>query len=263
MSTAAATAAAVPPPPGATPRLRADIADFARFVWRPDLRRLPPRRATGTLAADMLPAVRVRRMLAWVAMLWVTNVFVFAPIALAAASASGAQSRLDTFNLPWFMAIFWAPVVEEMVFRYGLRRPAQILWVVPLLLFPLLRGVAIVSAVFLAVLLSIAWLGARRGLRKHHWHWTWRRHYCRHFGLIFHLVAIAFAAMHLGNFFLNGTSWYLLPFLVLPQWLTGVVLGWMRVRRGLGVSMLMHSMFNAGPVLLVIALVKFWPDTLS
>jgi hypothetical protein len=60
------------------------------------------------------------------------------------------------------------------------------------------------------------------------------------------------------NFQLNSMSWYLLPMLVLPQCLTGLVLAWLRVRRGMGASIVLHAIFNGGPVLLIIGLLKLF-----
>jgi membrane protease YdiL (CAAX protease family) len=45
--------------------------------------------------------------------------------------------------------------------------------------------------------------------------------------------------------------------------LTGLVLSWMRTRRGIGTSIAMHAMFNAGPVLVVLALLKWAPELVS
>jgi len=36
--------------------------------------------------------------------------------------------------------------------------------------------------------------------------------------------------------------------LVTPQWLTGLVLGWMRVQRGVVAAMILHALFNLGPL---------------
>jgi hypothetical protein len=68
---------------------------------------------------------------------------------------------------------------------------------------------------------------------------------------------LLFAAVHLGNFSYNETPLWLLPFLVLPQWVTGLALAWLRVRRGVGAAMVLHGIFNGGP-LLVIWLVISW-----
>lgn len=66
--------------------------------------------------------------------------------------------------------------------------------------------------------------------------------------------------MHLSNFSFNRMPWWMLPLLVLPQWLTGLVLGWMRVRRGIAASIALHALFNAGPMVMIWLLLKLVPD---
>jgi membrane protease YdiL (CAAX protease family) len=251
-------------PGGAVPRLRADIADFWRFLRRPTLRHLPPRRLGTGPSADWRPPVPLRRLLAWVSMLWAINLFALGPLAVAVAKLGEAHHRLEMGAIPWFAAIVWAPVVEEMLFRYGLRRPVQALCVVPLMLWPLLRGPNALTVVLLVSALAVvAWTQRRGGDAPRQWNWDWRRRYVRYFPWILHSAALVFAAVHLANFKLNHTPLWLMPLLVLPQWLTGMVLSWMRTRRGIAASILMHSMFNAGPVLLVLAFMKLVPDLVS
>lgn len=250
--------------PRRVPRLRTEIADFWHFVWHPTLHHLPPRAAGPGLVADWMPRAPWRRLLAWVAMLWAINLFALGPLAVEVASLGGARHRLDMGNIPWLTAIVWAPLVEEMLFRYGLRRPVQALWVIPLMLWPLLRGPRPFTIAIVAFVLIAAFVFLRRGLlRRSAWRWHWRRRYSAQFPVVFHLSALLFAGMHLGNFYLNQTHFWLMPVLVLPQWVTGLVLGWMRVRRGIGTSIAMHAMFNAGPILLVMALLKWIPQTMS
>src|SRR5699024_5195169 len=110
-------------------------------------------------------------------------------------------------------------------------------------------------------LLLVCWWPAIRGNRAlKAVLWPYARLYSRHFAIVFHVFSIAFAAVHLHNFNLSGTPLSLLPLLVLPQWLTGMVLGWMRVRYGIGSSILLHSIFNSGPLLLVWLILRYVPD---
>src|SRR5690606_19311102 len=90
--------------------------------------------------------------------------------------------------------------------------------------------------------------------------WTYRQVYRRYFPWVFHLAALSFAAVHLYNFNLHQTPLWLLPLLVLPQWLTGLVLGWLRIKRGIGASMLLHGLFNSGPLLVVWLVLRFAPE---
>ncbi|WP_459615686.1 CPBP family glutamic-type intramembrane protease [Bordetella sp. 2513F-2] len=241
-------------------RFRDEVADCWRFLQRPTLRgRMPGRHAGGILASDWLPGISAGRLLAWAGLLWAINLFALGPIAVAAAGAGGAAHRLDPGNLPWLAAVLWAPLVEEMLFRYGLRRPAQALWVVPALVPLLLWGPLGWTMALGACVMLAACLPLRRG-RPKHWRAGWRRQYALRYPLVFHLAALTFAAMHLNNFSLNHTTWWMLPLLVLPQWATGLVLGWMRSRRGIGAAVLLHAVFNAGPVLVILSMSKWFPE---
>lgn len=237
---------------------RSELADFWRFLRHPRLRvrRLARRAGAGALA-DFHPHIRVGRLFAWVAVLWVVNLFVLGPLAGAAAGAGGSVHRLDVHHIPWMTAVLWAPLVEELVFRFGLRRPLIALWFIPLAAVAMVAGPRWWTGVLLAVALALA-VGLT--LRMRPTRFRWRRWYSRHFGWFFYLSAFAFAALHLRNFNLGAGSYALLPLLVLPQWITGLVLSWMRVRRGVGASIALHALFNAGPLLLIAALLRWLPQ---
>ncbi len=246
-------------------RFRSEVADFWRFLRHPQpVSRLPGRAAASGLAADWLPGITPGRLLAWAALLWALNLFALGPLAVTAAGLGGVTHRLDPANIPWLTAILWAPLVEEMLFRYGLRRPKQALWLVPAMLPVVLWGPKVWTGLLCAAFLILAaWSLRRRPRLIAGWDTTWRRYYLKHFGLVFHLVALSFAAVHLTNFVYAKTPYWLLPLLVLPQWLTGLVLGWMRVRRGIGAAILLHSVFNAGPILMIWLIMRWLPAAAS
>jgi len=196
--------------------------------------------------------MRLRRLLAWAACLWAINGLALGPLALMAAGIGGASHRIDVEALPWAQAIFWAPLMEEMLFRYGLRRPLQAAWIVPAMAVVVLNGPHVWTGALAAAVIGAAWLQVGRGRLRAGW--RWRRWYAEHFGWFFHAATLAFAVVHLANYNLNGMSYWLMPLLVLPQWVTGLVLGWLRVRRGIGAAVGLHAAFNGGPVLLVLLL---------
>jgi hypothetical protein len=246
------------------PGFRAELKDFLRFVVRPRLGpRLPGRAAMRGWVEDWFPSLRLGSLIRWACVLWFVNLFFLGPIALAAAGAGGAQSRLNLWNIPWAAALLWAPIVEELVFRYGLRHPAQALWLVPASLAAMLMGLHWYSALLLAAVLAGCWVPVLLGWRfaRRPMRWRWRRRYQKALPWIFHASCLLFAAAHLANFSYDRTPLWLMPLLVLPQWLTGTVLGWQRMRRGVGASMLLHGIFNAGPlgmVWLVLHTVPNW-----
>jgi len=246
----------------AAPGFGRELREFLRFVGRPALSpRWPGMRAGDGWSRDWRPGAGWRRLLAWAGCLWAVNLFALGPVALAAAGAGGASPRIDIHALPVLQAILWAPIAEELLFRYGLRRPFQALWMVPVMAVAVLSGphgwtAAMVAA---AVLLCRrqsrqARAPARARIRP------WLRAYRRGFPWVFHLAALAFAAVHLNNYSLNQMPIWMMPMLVLPQWVTGLALGWMRVRRGIGASIGLHAVFNAGPMLLVWTIVQLAPD---
>src|SRR5690606_41616767 len=65
--------------------------------------------------------------LQWALLMWAINLLFFGPIAVLAAGMGGATHRLDIENIPWLTALLWAPIAEELVFRYGLRRLKYVL----------------------------------------------------------------------------------------------------------------------------------------
>jgi len=230
-------------------RFREDFKQFLLFVRRPSLaRRVPRSLAVAGWLGDWWPNIRLPRLLAWAAALWVLNILVLGPLVLVVFELSGATHRISVHNLPWLQAILWAPIVEEMLFRFGLRRPVMALGLVPLMVFVLLNGVAWWASSLLALaVLTVWWLSA-------HTHtpsatgYQWLRRYRAAFPWVLHLSVLAFAALHIKNFVFDEMAWWMMVVLVAPQWVTGLVLSWIRVQRGIGATMLLHGIFNAGPL---------------
>ncbi|MFA5597822.1 MAG: CPBP family glutamic-type intramembrane protease [Pusillimonas sp.] len=244
------------------PSFGLELRDFFRFLLRPDFRRLPVRAARDSWHADWFPVLRIGRLLQWAGLLWAVNALVLGPIAIAAAGMSGAQHRLQLDNLPWLHAVLWAPLVEELVFRYGLRRLSVGVWLVPAALVALLAGPGALTLALVGLIVLASWWpyrsAALRRTAPSSWQphsamcsWHIRRHYRRCFFWVVHVSCLAFAAIHLANFSHSATPFWALPLLVLPQWLTGLVLAWIRVRRGFGAAVALHAVFNAGPLLVV------------
>ena len=237
----------------AWPRFGTELADFFRFLRRPDFRRLPGRNPGDSWQEDWFPALRTGRLLQWAGVLWLINVLLLGPIAVAAAGLAGAQHRLDLDNIPWLQAILWAPLVEELVFRYGLRKLATLVWLLPASLCALLVGPQALTMVLVGLVVLACWWSQRSASAGHRKPLAWRhrRRYRSVFFWVLHLSCLAFAAIHLVNFSHSETPLWVMPLLVLPQWLTGLVLAWIRVRRGFGAAVALHAVFNAGPLLVV------------
>jgi Type II CAAX prenyl endopeptidase Rce1-like len=73
-----------------------------------------------------------------------------------------------------------------------------------------------------------------------------------HFRLYFYLAASLFASLHITNYKPSIVVFALMPILILPQFLGGMILGWLRTNLGIFWSILGHSMYNfslLGPAL--------------
>jgi len=235
------------------PSFRAEFRDLLSFIRRPTVAPRAAGRRTGNgFWLDWFPSLRISRLVQWALLLWLLNMLFLGPIAVMAAGLGGATHRLNLQNIPWLTALLWAPLVEELVFRYGLRRLKH-LWLLPAAIAAMLSGPGISGGLWLAVFVLLCWLPhvSEWSARLRPLPWRFRRAYLAAFPWVFHLSSLAFSAVHLYNFNLAHTPVWLLPLLVLPQWVTGMVLGWQRVRQGIGAAILLHTIFNGGPLLLV------------
>ncbi len=80
-----------------------------------------------------------------------------------------------------------------------------------------------------------------------------------HFRIYFYLAAFLFASLHITNYEISMTTIMLMPILILPQFLGGVLMSWVRTNIGYWWGVLTHALYNAsllGPGLAI----KFLSD---
>jgi hypothetical protein len=220
------------------------------FCLRPRLARYPYRQSkTSGWLQDWLPTFSVGRLFAWALALWVINLFILGPIVVSIVKDMGADSLLDPKKLPWLLAIVWAPIVEEILFRFGLRRPAQALWVLPLICLAIWHGLGWVQSIMIALTILLAMQSTRQVRHLSARRFRLLRQYRHYFPWVMHLSLIGFAGLHLLNFKFTDINWLLLPLLVMPQWLAGLVMSWVRVTRSLADAICLHALYNFGPLL--------------
>lgn len=236
----------------ANQRFALEWRDFWRFVRQPRLGpRLPGRRGD-LFRAELFDGTQLAVLLRWAAVLWGVNLVLLGPLAALVASGAGAQRQFDWSFIPWFHVLIWAPFIEELLFRLGLRAPRLWLILLPMLLLGFLYARSPLVIILTVAVVVMVILGVRhRPLPP--LPWAVRRAWQQHFGTLFYASTVLFAALHWLNFDLNGVPFWAWPVLVLPQFASGLVMGWLRVRHGMGSAILLHGLFNAGP-LLVLAL---------
>jgi len=218
-------------------RLPAEWRAFAAFLRAPAL----PDRADVSLkgSARALPPLFALDMILMAAVLG----------GIGLASAAGFELPAHMLNamelsplLIGFIVV-GAPIAEEAIFRGWLSgRPGHVLAVVAVLAgsVALIAGEGMtikIGGLAAGLVLAVVALFTLR--KREAWGWFQRR-----FGWLFYASALLFAAVHLTNFGAGGASGAMLP-LVLPQFLLALILGYLRVTRGLMTGAALHMLHNA------------------
>lgn len=232
-----------------------DLKNFLKFVRNPSLgERFPGRRGDGWWS-DFKVHTPQKLLWKWLFFLWFFNMMVLGQIVLSVSEELGATHRIKV-DTPYLvlLAMVWAPIVEELLFRYGLRRPKLAFLYVPVLIFVFINKVFWLNITLIVglILLFVVFDLKRMTGYAYALPFKWRRIYRTFFPWVFHGSVLIFASLHLMNYELPSlTEIWLLPLLILPQWLTGLVIAWMRVRDSFACGVLMHALFNGIPAFLV------------
>ncbi|MDO5667120.1 MAG: hypothetical protein Q4G44_04780 [Alcaligenaceae bacterium] len=247
------------PTPHEAERFREQLGDFFRFIVKPDFRRGHGRGTGDGWFKDWQLNLPWKRLFQWAAFMWAINILVLAPIALVAAGGVNATHRLQFSYMLLPLAVLWAPIVEEILFRFNIRRPLLALWMVPVMIFVLLmQGTVIGTLCLIAVVAIVMILYPKLGLDNYRGRWRLRfkylKLYRKYFVVIMHLLVFGFAYIHIFNYEFDAINVMTTLVMVMPQWFSGLALMWMRVRYGIGNAIYLHAIFNGGPVFLIMTL---------
>ena len=163
----------------------------------------------------------------------------------------------DSLVKALMLCVVLPPLLEEIVFRAGMRSPTASLFVTPLLVLLMLAALEpAVVAVPTVLVITMCGVGHAVLMRRDPLAcWRFGRHFVRHYGRVFWMICTLFAFVHVTNYQLGNSSRDLVvPLLVLPQFLSGMAMGYLRLRDGLRASLLLHALNNfyvVGLVLLV------------
>jgi uncharacterized protein len=159
--------------------------------------------------------------------------------------------KLEGNNALLFASVvILAPLFEELFFRFPLNSPKWSLGIIVISIFGyflpkllLLFLPKINQELLTLFILSISSMAfsVYEPSRKMKLNWK------KHFKWVFYVVAFLFGMVHIGNFSLNEITWqwyFLLPFLVIPQLVMGLFLGYIRLRYGLLFSIIFHAFHN-------------------
>ena len=226
-----------------TSKIRAELIQLARFCWRPT-RRHP---------TDVGKSGIIWRLASVLVVYWLFSAIVVAPILLGLNELLGVKSTLD-WSRPGVMilSVVLAPLVEELVFRGGLRHPATALAVQPVLI-ALFFGAWQVALALFGIVTAVILVDRARQRRLDHagkfsLHMARGRAFLTRYRLIVWGYAVAFGLVHIGNFTIattNGWLACLTVFIVSSQVVTGLFLSYFRLRYGLASAMVFHAMWNS------------------
>lgn len=218
--------------------IRPILTEFVAFLRNPR-----PMHAAGLNADGAIP----RWLVLSVAQIVVLGLVVM-PLILTWQTAFGLPSPNAFEGLSplalWGGAVLLAPVLEELFFRGWMSGRPAALWltgivVAGLALFmvvgkgnPLATGAILLGALIVA---GVMWFRTRRVREAPGW-------FARAFPVLFYPVTALFALMHVFNY--PQVSVVVLP-MVLPQFWSGLMLGYIRVRLGLLAAILAHVASNA------------------
>jgi Type II CAAX prenyl endopeptidase Rce1-like len=226
--------------------VRAEVAALGRFL------RAPRRRPGPRLSETPWPA-----RLLLLATLTIAIAMGVDAATTPLATWAGLESKFPEKITPrfLFLALMFAPIGEELLFRAGLRRADYTLAIGPALLLlaiaPWVRATFVVLTVWTIAAGVINRVLARRWSRCPGARFAFARRFVANYASVFWAYTIAFALVYIGNYTWPGPRGTIVPLLVLPQFVIGTVLGYLRLRDGLRSSMLMHLLVNGSAVALM------------
>ncbi|MEM7780716.1 MAG: CPBP family glutamic-type intramembrane protease [Pseudomonadota bacterium] len=240
-----------PPPgePGITGHsLTSEWQRLAVFLKRPSL----DARADASPPLLILARIFALDILAMAVLIGAATIAVAAGVYLPETALAG----IEFTPLIVLGVIVGAPVMEELVFRSWLSgKPGHVLCVLLIALGALGFGVAHVNSPVIGLLIALGGIIAGIAaliLLRHSQPMRW---FVWAFPGFFWFTTIAFALVHIANFDMSG-GWsnmlILLP-LVLPQFILGALLGYVRVQIGLWAAILLHAAHNASALTLAFA----------
>lgn len=148
-----------------------------------------------------------------------------------------------------FVGVVLVPLLEEAVFRYGLRfRRGYLVFLFTMILLAI-AGYAYAALPLAWALVALALLAALQALfllkSSVIIEGFLRQKWTRIYKVVFYSVALIFGFIHVSNFEYSTALFILAPILVAPQILGGLLFGYMRVKHGFFWGYFLHAGHNA------------------
>jgi len=235
-----------------TERTDEQAINSAGFDWRRELRELIAflRKPVRGHVKALTPRQGWRRIALMLALNFCFALVVTVPINTALEYWAGldVSENIDATKISqWAMIVLIAPLLEELIFRAGLRQAKYSLFVAPVLVASM-RADKFFVLILACILLSIAAVDAirlRYSALADRIRFARSRTFIRCYPYVFWMYAISFGLVHISNFYsVNGRDYWLV-FAVSSQIFGGALLGYLRLRQGLRSAIAYHVLFNA------------------
>ena len=201
----------------------------------------------------------IKYILKLASILWLINSLFFGPVAFKATILGNSNHKLYIQDISLFKGIIFAPLIEEIIFRYILKFPLNITFNILILFFYIFSE----SYNFIYILINILLV---KLILNSHYIRIKKSKYNNYFYLInkfffryiLFLSSIIFSFMHLNNYFIEETPLWIMPAIILPQFFTSLILVIIRLNYGIGTSIILHSVFNLVPLISLYIIVNFF-----
>lgn len=183
------------------------------------------------------------------------------------------QSQNSVFDLfsemPFYvvllLTVLWAPITEELAFRMGMRYSKfklsfsfailfgvifEIFLAYSSVLDDFIKKITFIHGVWFSIILffliSFAFgLIILFFLEKYDLDKKIINFYQKYFRIIFYFLTVSFALVHVMNYYNITDIWFITPLFVIPQFIIGLLLGYIRVHFGLQWSIFTHFLYNS------------------
>ncbi|MCF8714017.1 CPBP family intramembrane metalloprotease [Joostella atrarenae] len=149
----------------------------------------------------------------------------------------------------FFLIVLFGPLVEELIFRLSLRyNPLFLSTSISFFSYYILRALrskisflddsnSIYISIGISLIIGVIFyfIIRKTAIEKY-----WKLH----FKWIYYASVVLFAFLHVFNYELSNSDLFFIPLIVFPQFLDGIVLGYIRIKNGFWYSVLFHSFNN-------------------
>lgn len=224
----------------------AEIQDLIQFLVSPTRKRYNAR-------YDSWLSLRFFILLILVFLLIVT---ISLPIDHALQNFADISAKDENVSYSLLADLFiFAPILEECIFRAGLRSATYTLLVGPVLIAAIFAGKVCTVAAVMSLLAANGYLMVERYTKKRHrpeQRFFRNRQFIRWYPVIFWCYAGAFALAHVVNHTFSGWKGILVVFSITPQLFLAAAAGYLRLRNGVSSAIAFHMAYNLIAVLLFI-----------